>query len=185
MVDSLPIPAGPGATTLRLRAAEWLSRAEQEARAREDRRRLRHTTGIHDDDLLERLRRMGVTPETVPVLELVPAMLVGWSDGALSRLERDRLRALAIVQGIAEAHPAWPLLQHWMLERPLDHEADALLAALHERLDRLPPRVRHRRRRALLTSGEAVARAFGPTLGGPKVSREEREMLSHIESRLG
>jgi len=177
----LPRPKGrPG-----LRAAEWLALAEREATAQEARIALALATGIDDEELLEGLRRLGVSPRTLPALELVPAVLVGWADGMMSRLERDRLRVLALVRGVSEAHAAWPVLQHWMLQPPSAEDGQVLLAGLRARLERLPVRARGKKAKGLLQDGEAVARAAGHMLGGPRVSRAEREMLSQVAAHLG
>jgi hypothetical protein len=167
-----------------VRAADWLAHAEQEAAALRARVALAQASGIRDEEVLEGLRRLGVTPACLPALDLAPTILVGWADGAMSRLERDRLRALAVIRGVTETHPAWPLLQHWMLQRPSPHEEQVLLAALVARLERLPARVRLKRREAILRDCEAVARAAGRMLGGPKVSREERSALDVLQSLL-
>jgi hypothetical protein len=166
------------------RAADWLARAEQEDAALRARLALAQASGIRDEELLEGLRRLGVTPATLPALDLAPTILVGWADGAMSRLERDRLRALAVIRGVAESHPAWGLLQHWMLQRPSPHDERVLLAAVVARLDRLPLRIRLKRREAILRDCEAVARAAGRMLGGPKVSREERLALDELHTLL-
>lgn len=168
-----------------LRAAEWLAQAEQEAEAQRARLALWRATGIDEEESLERLRRLGVTPGAVPGLDLVPAILVGWADGSASRLERDRLRALAVMRGIDEAHAAWPLLQHWMLQRPTTEDERVLLEAVRARLDRLPVRARAKRRQAILQDCDAVARAAGRVLGGPKVSPEERAAVAFVAACLG
>lgn len=170
---------------VRLRAAEWLAHAERVAAAREARHALRQASGLRDEGLLERLRQSGITPATLPVLDLVPAVLVGWAEGGMTRLERDRLRALAALRGLDESHAAWPLLQHWMLQSPTEDEAAALLAALSQRLAQMRERPRGKRRRAILDSCDAIARAAGRVLGGPKVSREERDVLAQLAGVLG
>lgn len=176
---SVPLPA------LRpVRAADWLARAEHEASALRARVALSQASGIRDEEILEGLRQLGLTPASLPALDLAPTILVGWADGAMSRLERDRLRALAVIRGIDESHAAWPLLQHWMLQRPTPHEERVLLAALVARLERLPARTRLKRRDAILRDCEAVARAAGRMLGGPKVSREERHALDTLQAVL-
>jgi hypothetical protein len=148
------------------RASEWLAHVEREAEAHDARARLRSASGIRDEEILERLRSMGVTAPALPVLELVPPVLVGWAEGGMSRLERDRLRAIAQLRGIDESHAAWPLLAHWMLQRPSDEDERALLAALSHRLAQMPARHRMKRRRAVLDHCDAVARAAGRVLGG-------------------
>lgn len=167
-----------------LRAADWLALFQRNAAAHAERRALEQASGIRDEDLLEGLRLLGVTRATLPALELAPAVLVGWSDGGMSRLERDRLRVLALRQGIDEQHEAWPLLQRWMLQRPGPHDEHVLLSGLAARLKRLPARVRARRRAAILQDCDAIARAAGPVLGGPKVSRDERHALASVAATL-
>jgi hypothetical protein len=167
------------------RAADWLARAEREAQAHQARLALWRATGIEDEDMLEGLRRLGVTPGSLAALDLVPAILVGWADGTMSRLERDRLRAQAVVRGVNEAHAAWPLLLHWMLQRPSREDERVLLDGVRVRLDRLPVRVRLKKQKAILRDCDGVARAAGRMLGGPKVSREERETLELVGAHLG
>lgn len=181
-----PVSAPGSALPVELptRAADWLAGAEQEAAALRARVALAHASGIRDEELLEGLRRMDVTPATLPALDLAPTILVGWADGSMTRLERDRLRALAVIRGVTETHPAWGLLQHWMLQRPSPHDQRVLLAAVVARLERLPARMRLKRREAILRDCEAVARAAGRMLGGPKVSREERLALDELQTLL-
>lgn len=167
-----------------IRAAELLAHFERDAEAREARHLLAQASGIRDEEILEGLRRLRVTPATLLALEFVPPIVVGWAEGSMSRLERDRLRALAALRGITEEHPAWALLLHWMLERPSELDTQVLLAGLFARLDALPARVRIKRRRAILRDCESVARASGRLLGGPKISREERAALHDVEARL-
>jgi hypothetical protein len=184
MNPSVLTPGAVAPVAFPVRAADWLARAEQEAAALRARVALSQASGIRDEELLEGLRRLGVTPASLPALDLAPTILVGWADGSMSRLERDRLRALAVIRGVSESHPAWPLLQHWMLQRPSAHDERILVAALVARLERLPVRVRRKRRDAILRDCEAVARAAGRMLGGPKVSREERLALDELHSLL-
>jgi hypothetical protein len=167
------------------RAADWLALAMGEAEAHQARIALRRATGIEDEELLEGLRRLGVTPCSLPALDLVPAILVGWSDGTMSRLERDRLRALAMVLGVTEDHAAWPVLQHWMLQPPSVGDGQTLLAGLRARLERLPVQARLKRVKRMLEHSAAVARAAGRLLGGPKVSRAERDALALVAAQLG
>lgn len=170
--------------TVPRRAAEWLAQAERDRVAREQRWALARVSGIRDEETLEGLRRLGLTADALPALDLAPAVLVGWADGTMSRLERDRLRVLALRRGIGEGHPAWAILQRWMLHCPDPQAEQILLTALHARLDRLPVRTRLKRRAAILEDGEAVARAVGRVLGGAKVCRHERHALARLEARL-
>lgn len=178
-----PLMSSPGSCGRR--AAEWFASVQQEREAQRARLGLERASGIHDEEILEGLRQLGIGPASLPVLDLVPLVLVGWADGAMSRLERDRIRAQAVMAGVDESHPGWPLLQHWMLERPSPEAERVLLDALSARLERLPFRARVRKRLAILRHCDGVARATGRLLGGPKVSREERAMLHLVDRRLG
>ncbi|MDH4063195.1 MAG: hypothetical protein OEW19_02260 [Acidobacteriota bacterium] len=178
-------PAAPAAGYYSLRASEWLAIFQRDAAARDARRALRQASGLCDEDLLESLRRIGMTPAALPALDLAPAILVGWADGSMSRLELDRLRALAVIRaGITESHAAWALVQQWVIRRPSPEDERVLLDALVARLERLPVRKRLRRRLAILRDCDAVARASGRVLGGPKVCRDERKAIADVEARL-
>ena len=57
---------------------------------------------INDPGLIDDLKELGFTPETVKVLPLMPIVQLAWAEGGVSAAERTLLVSLARNRGIAE-----------------------------------------------------------------------------------
>lgn len=80
---------------------------------------LSEATGISDDDVIERLLDMDLSPETIAAVTLVPLVQVAWADGSLDRRERDVVLASARESsGLAAGGFAYRLIEGWLDERP-------------------------------------------------------------------
>ena len=70
---------------------------------------LRSEANITDEDLSNRLGALGITPETLPVLHLVPLLQVAWADGEIQDDERGLLLKAGEAHGVTDG-PAAALL---------------------------------------------------------------------------
>jgi hypothetical protein len=61
----------------------------EKLRKKEKREALRELVQVEDDAFLERLIELGISPETVLALKLVPLLAVAWADGILDKRERE------------------------------------------------------------------------------------------------
>ena len=62
---------------------------------------LGRATGIDDPDLLARLAELGIRPETLAALTLIPLIETAWADGVMHAKERDAVLRGAATSGIA------------------------------------------------------------------------------------
>jgi hypothetical protein len=85
---------------------------------RESAKKALHAAGVRDNVLAEQLVEMGVAPQSVAALELVPLVLVAWADGEVQEKERKAILRAAHDAGVPEGGPGSQLLQQWLSTPP-------------------------------------------------------------------
>jgi len=161
--------------------AELLQKLRKKAEHKERREALRQVVPRADDAMLDHLIQLGLGPETVLALILVPLALVAWADGEMDPRERAATLRAAEERGINPGTPAHEMLGVW-LERPPSTElvaawkkyAHALWGELDEAEQRLA-------RERMLGMARAVAEAAGGFLGlRSKISAAEQGVLEEL-----
>lgn len=165
------------------RDQELLAKLREQTAAEERRSALKASTGIAQDQLLDRLIGLGLDSQAIAALALVPLVEVAWADHNMDEREHDAIMDAAEDAGLDPEAPGYLLLESWINERPApellavwkDYSA-ALAAELTEvELAALRDDVLHRARR--------VAEAAGGILGlGRKVSAKEHELLEELRA---
>jgi tellurite resistance protein len=144
---------------------------------------------VDNPELLERVRQLGLKPETSTALFMAPLVQVAWSDGSVSRPEHDAVLRLASGRGIEAGSPAYEKLEQWLQARPSDATFDVAVEVLKYGFDVLPPAEKEERILRVVEACDEVARASGGGLGsllglGSKVSDGEASMLDEITKTL-
>jgi hypothetical protein len=148
----------------------------------ERREQLAKVSGIRDEAVLDRLIELGITPETLAALELVPLVSVAWADGKVQAEERQVIFALAKAAGIEPQDGRYPLLELWLKRRPSAEMLEAWKQYVQELRRQLNAKELEELRHELLDRTYAVAQAAGGFLGfGDKMSPAERAMLAKLE----
>jgi hypothetical protein len=164
---------------------ELIEKVREAAAIEQARGELGRRTGLDDPALLDQLRDLGFTPETVTLLPLVPVLEMAWAEGGVTDAERDLILQIARNRGVQDDSPAGQQLKEWLVHRPQP--------VVFERAGRLVS--------AMLSSGaegvtgkltadelvaycERIASASGGVFGLGRVSGEERALLSRIASDL-
>lgn len=165
--------------------AALLERLKEQARAKELREALREVAPHADDALLDHFIALGLSPETVLAVILVPLAAVAWADGTIDAREKEAVLRAAAERGIAAGSPAHAILNGW-LERPPSPALMAAwkkyVAAMWSRFDDAEKREMHGR---LLGMARDVAQAAGGFLGlGSKISAPEQAVLDNLEKTL-
>jgi hypothetical protein len=126
----------------------------------------------------------GLDESAAPLLELVPAVQVAWTDGSVPDPERAVIMKLA--QGTAAANDpsSAALLASWLDTRPPDAFFAAAVAALRERLRALPAEQRIETVRRIAADAASVASASGGVLGFRATSDAESRSIQDLESAL-
>jgi hypothetical protein len=163
-----------------LELIENLRNAEAAARQRNA---LEQETGLHDPEMLRELAALGFTPETIPLLPLIPVLQVAWAEAGISTAERALILGLARTRGIAEGSPADRQLALWLDIRPSEdtfHKATRLIRAMLEAPEHRVDLSAH----DLIDYCDKIAHASGGLFGIGAVSPEERAALKEISSAL-
>jgi hypothetical protein len=163
---------------------ELIERMRQAAADEEARTQLSAKTGLSDPALLNDLRDLGFSPETIAVLPLVPIVQMAWAEGGITPAERALLVGLARARGIEDGDPADRLLADWMARQP---SADVFARAtrlIRATLDAGAPDTAAMSADDLIKYCEDIAAASGGILGIGKISSDERATLAKIVSEL-
>jgi hypothetical protein len=143
---------------------------------------LGRASGIDDGALLERLAGLGVRPETLAALSLIPLVEVAWADGTMDPRERASVLAGAISTGLPAGSPSIALLEIWTADRP-PPDLLALWRDFTRALCRqLDPVERARFGGKVVGRARLVAEAAGDAAGRPPgVSPEEAAVLADLD----
>ncbi|HXH82777.1 MAG TPA: hypothetical protein VNN07_07600 [Candidatus Tectomicrobia bacterium] len=163
--------------------ARLLAKLREGAQRERAREALSRATKITNPAVLDRLIALGVEPQTVTALWLVPLVEVAWADGKLDAGERraieDRLTSMGIAPGSVERQ----LLDSWLTHRPEPKLLTAWTHLVHGLCEALSPEEVATMRQGLLDRARAVAGASGGFMGvGSKISASEAEMLRQLEA---
>ncbi|HEU4956788.1 MAG TPA: hypothetical protein VFT40_04075 [Sphingomicrobium sp.] len=144
---------------------------------------------VENPELLERVRKLGLTVETAPALFLTPLVQVAWVDGSVSDQEVEAVLRLAQARGIELNSPVASQLMEWLKNRPSDAVFDAGLEVIKYSFAVLPEGEREDRIKKVVEACHEVASASGGGLAkvlglGSSVSTIEASMLDVINSTL-
>ena len=144
---------------------------------------LAKASGITNPAVLDKLMGLGIRPETVAALSIVPLVEVAWADGSLDTKERRAILDRARDSGIAPGSTEHSLLEAWLDRRPEPKLLTAWTHMVQGMAEQLGPDGTARLKASLLERARAVAAASGGVLGlGSKVSSAEAAMLAQLES---
>ena len=71
-----------------------------------------------DDAVLDKLVELGLKPNTIAALSLVPLIEVAWADGEIQDNERTAILQGAHGKGLEEGTDGYELLQTWLKGKP-------------------------------------------------------------------
>ena len=143
---------------------------------------LASVSGITNEAILERLVNLKVRPETLAALALVPLVEVVWADGKVDDKERAKVLEHAATQGIARGSIEHELLDRWLTHRPEASLLDAWQHYVHGLCECLSRAERDSLKQELLRSVREAAEASGGFLGLGRISGQEKQVLTKLES---
>lgn len=159
---------------------EMRERVRRQAAERDRREALAEASGVRDPAVLDRLVALGIEPEAVTALSLVPLVQVAWADRTLHDREREAVLRGAEEAGVGPDHPAREVLDGWLRERPGGDLLEAWKGYARALAESLEPAERDSLRRELLDRARGVAEAAGGFLGMGKVSDAEQAVLEEL-----
>jgi len=141
-------------------------------------------TGITDEALLAELAEQGITPETVPVLHLVPLLSVAWADGEIQAGERREILAAAKITG-ADSGPSRELLDQMLEKGPSKTLVDASLSFISHLMAAMPDGAAASQGGSLADMAWRIADASGGVFGmWGRVDNAEKAALRAIGEKL-
>jgi len=143
------------------------------------------TSGITNDDVLERLVKLSVSGELLTVFRLYPLVEIAWADGAYDKAESAAAIAAAIKAGAPANGEAVKRLEVWLREGPTEDGRAAWKLFASELCKVLKPDELDTFRNDLLKHAREVAEASGGVLGVFfNVSSGEHRVLESIRKAL-
>ena len=165
--------------------AEEDKRLIENLRKKERREALRELVQVEDDAFLERLIGLGISPETVLALTLVPLITVVWADGKLEDREREAIIRAAEENGISEGTAEYQLLETWLSRQPDQELFESWKKYIQGIWGNFDGEARSQMRKTTLDRALAVAKSAGGFLGlTSKVSASERAVIEEMENVL-
>ena len=147
---------------------------------------LGRATGIDDPDLLARLAELGIRPETLAALTLIPLVETAWADGVMDAEERAAVLHGAASTGISPDSASYRLLEIWTVERPAREIAAVWREFIAALVKSLSAAERAALRAKVIGRAWAVANAAGSFLDAtPNVSAEEHAALDALDAAFG
>jgi hypothetical protein len=164
--------------------ARLLEQLRAKAQKEERRQALRAVIQVKDDQLVDHLLELGLGPETVLAVSLVPLAMVAWADGAMQPRERDAILRAAAEKGIGPGSIARQVLENWLSHPPSAKLVEAWKLYTRTIWPSLTQHEREEVRQAGLERARSIAEAAGGFLGLGGVTARERAVLDELAEVL-
>jgi len=165
--------------------ARLLEKLRANVARKEQREALRQVVSIDDEAFLDRLIEMGIRPETVLALRLVPLAFVAWADGRIDAAEKKAILEAAAQHELVPGSPGHTLLTSWLARAPDAHLFEVWKGYVRSIWTAFRPDERAEMRERMTGLARGVAEAAGGFLGlTSRISPGERAVLSEIEAAL-
>lgn len=165
---------------------ELLDRAREQEAVAACRRELALALGVDDDATIGALASLGFDAATASLLEIVPAVQVGWADGTLPASERAEIERLLARPGMQTAAQAGRrLVNEWLARQPDGDLYRFATEALRLRASRLDADARTSLVNRIVEDCSAVAGASGGVFGLGARSSAEADRIRAIAAALG
>ena len=152
---------------------------------KETKESLARVSGITSDKVLEKLVELGVRPETLAPLSVIPLVEVAWADGSISKEEEAAVLKAAHGKGIQNGSIEFGLLREWLEKKPPANLLDAWVHYMEGLCEQLPAAEKAMMKKEIIGGAQAVAQASGGLLGINKISPEEKAVLTKMEKTFG
>src|SRR5262245_46461587 len=155
------------------------------AKQQERRAAMREVVRVNDDALIDHLIELGLEPETVLALQLVPLAAIAWADGQIEPGERDAVLKASAAQGVPPDSVAGQMLERWLMQRPGAELVEAWKRQMRALWPSLSPKERDEIRSSAIERARSVAEAAGGFLGlTSRISPEEKAVLDDLAQVL-
>jgi hypothetical protein len=151
------------------------------AKLDEKRKALRAVLKTKDPAIVDRLIELGVGPESVMAIELVPLAAVAWADGRLEDKERKAILKAASERGVEPGSANYTMLEAWLKDAPGERLIDAWKKYTRGIWEELTEHERAAVRESIIGKAREIAEAAGGFLGLQSISADEKAVLKELE----
>ena len=167
------------------RDQELLAKLRAELEGKESRDALRAVSGIDNDEVLDKLLGVGVIPESLAAISLIPLVAVAWCDESMESTEKDAILTAATSSGIEKDSASSELLGSWLSNRPGTDLLDAWKAYIGELKVSLDETAFSQLKSSVVNRAESVAEAAGGFFGVGSVSDKEKKAIAELAATFG
>ena len=140
-------------------------------------------SGISNPDVLDRLLNLGLTPQTLDALMLIPLVAVAWSDGDADYREREAIMSALDEAGYSKGSDVHSMLEKWLASKPDAHLLTTWTSYMTSLLEGLTPEERKILADKVLGLCRRVAQASGGILGiAGTISRQEMALMKSLNA---
>jgi len=161
-----------------------MDRLQTEADSDEAKERLAKASGWSDHKLLSQLALLGVTPESLMAVQMIPLVLIAWANHGVDQKEREFVMSKAERFGIRERSEAHAILEHWLRNRPPVTVFDTWRRFIRCELASMPPKSRERLVVLMKNLMFATARCSGGFLGLRRICANEQRLITAMSRIL-
>ncbi len=162
------------------RDQELLQKLKAELEDKHARDALSSVSGIENEEILDLLLAIGVTPESLSAVSLIPLVAVAWCDDLMEQTEQQAILDAAAAAGIDKGSASFELLGSWLSERPGSELLDvwkAYIGMLHTKLDET---ALSQLRASIVNRAETIAESAGGFFGLGSVSDKEKKTIADL-----
>ncbi len=161
-----------------------IGRLQTQAESDEAKERLAKATGWKDHKLISQLAALGVTPEGLMAVQMIPLVLIAWANHGVDHKEREFVMSKAERFGVRERSEAYALLEHWLSHRPPVTAFDAWRRFIRLELASMPRKSSERLVALTKNQMVAVARCSGGFLGFRRICSNEQKLITTMSKVL-
>lgn len=156
----------------------------EKAELDEKRKALHAALEVKDPAIIEHFLELGVGPEAVLAVALVPMAAVAWADGRLDDKERKAILRAASERGIEPGSAGYTMLEIWLKQKPSQKLMEAWKKYARDVWEQLTEEEQVSMRVSIVDRAREIAEAAGGFLGVASITPNEKALLGELEKVL-
>lgn len=149
---------------------------------KETKENLSKVSGIHNDQVLEKLVQLEIHPETLASIAIIPLVEIAWADGRIDKKESDAILYGAENAGFAKDSIDYSLLERWLTHKPEKKLLEAWIHFIQGLCEKMNSEEKRLLEEEIFSHADQVAKASGGFLGlGSKISDSEQAVMDEMK----
>jgi hypothetical protein len=161
-----------------------LRELREKAKVDEKRKALSAVVKAKDPVIIDHLLELGVGPESILAMGVIPLAAVSWADGRLEDKERKAILKAASERGVEPGSANYTMLEVWLKKKPNQQLMEAWKKYARGVWEQLTEPERVLMRESIVGRARKIAEAAGGFLGVQAISPQEKALLEELERVL-